>query len=234
MTRNSAAIAVFVKTPGLSPIKTRLSAGLGAQKSEDFYRLSVAAVAATVAEVALSTGVHPYWAVAEADALAHPLWQQFPRLWQGDGNLGSRLARIFDELHDQYSVVVAVGADAPQIKSTVLETTLLRLLDPRGRIAHALGRCYDGGFYLVGSKLRLSRTTWAGVTYSTTSTADQLIENLKLTGEILELNCLTDVDEIENLFALREELLALSYSTAEQSAILEWLDRGCPACPSNS
>lgn len=234
MTRKTAALAVFVKTPGLSPIKTRLAAGLGTQKSENFYKLSVAAVAATVADVVRSTGAHPYWAVAEEQGMSHPLWQQFPRLWQGDGGLGSRIARIFDELQQQYSVVVAVGADAPQLKSATLITTLLKLLDSRSHIAHVVGRSFDGGFYLVGSMKQISRTTWADVTYSSDSTAEQLVENLKLTGEILELNCLTDVDEVENLFALREELLGINYPTAEQSAILEWLDRGCPACRSSS
>lgn len=229
MTRKTAALAVFVKTPGLSPIKTRLAAGLGTQKSENFYKLSLAAVEATVTEVALATGVHPYWAVAEEQGLSHPLWQQFPRLWQGDGGLGSRIASIFDELQQQYSVVVAVGADAPQLKSTTLETTLLKLMDSRSRFAHVIGRSFDGGFYLVGSNIKLSPATWSNIAYSSDSTAKQLVENLRLTGEVLELSCLTDVDEVENLFALREELLGINYPTAEQSAILEWLDRGCPA-----
>jgi glycosyltransferase A (GT-A) superfamily protein (DUF2064 family) len=45
------ALAIFVKTPGLSPVKTRLAEGIGQARAEAFYRLAVDAVA----EVALAT-----------------------------------------------------------------------------------------------------------------------------------------------------------------------------------
>ena len=53
------AIAIFVKTPGISPIKTRLAASIGQQKAEDFYRLSLKSLVSTLKEIDIT----PYWAV---------------------------------------------------------------------------------------------------------------------------------------------------------------------------
>jgi glycosyltransferase A (GT-A) superfamily protein (DUF2064 family) len=220
------AIALFVKTPGFSPVKTRLAAGLGPQRSETFYRLSVEAIAATVGEVTRSTGADAYWAVAESEALSDPLWAQFPRIAQGQGGLGYRLDRVFSHLQDQYEVVAAIGADAPQIGTAVLEATLGTLHEARGRFSHVLGRSHDGGFYLVASRTRLSSTIWSNVSYSVETTAEELASHLAASGEILELDWQTDVDQVENLPALRSELLALRNPTRQQMAILDWLDQG--------
>jgi hypothetical protein len=229
--KHSAAIAVFVKTPGLSPIKTRLADGLGTGMNEEFYRLSVAAVEATVAEAARATGACPYWAVAEEGGFSHPMWQRFSRIAQGEGSLGNRLYKVFSELRDQYEAVVVIGADAPQLTSTVLEVALHKLSDRRSDITHVLGRCRDGGFYLVGSKSTLSPATWLEIAYSTETAADNLAANLGLFGEILELGRLVDVDVAENLISLREELKQLSRPTAEQLTLLSWLEQA--SCPCN-
>ncbi len=69
----SASLAIFVKTPGYSPVKTRLAASIGQRRAEQFHRLAAAAVAA-VAKAAMPA-VTPYWAIAERDALHDPLWR---------------------------------------------------------------------------------------------------------------------------------------------------------------
>jgi glycosyltransferase A (GT-A) superfamily protein (DUF2064 family) len=105
------AVAIFVKTPGLSPVKTRLAAGgMGAEAATEFHRLSVAGVAR-----ACGDDVAPYWAVAEREALAPPAWRGFPAIWQGEGGLGARLDRIYATLLQRHGRVLLIGADAPQI-----------------------------------------------------------------------------------------------------------------------
>jgi len=39
----SVGLAIFAKTPGLSPVKTRLAASIGDEKACEFYQYSVAA-----------------------------------------------------------------------------------------------------------------------------------------------------------------------------------------------
>ncbi len=225
MTRESAAIAVFVKTPGLSPIKTRLAAGIGAERSAEFYRLSVAAVAATVAAIAKSSGATPYWAVAEEAGLDDPLWQKFACISQGTGDLGNRLNHVFDALQMQHTAVIAIGADSPQITPPMLESTLEILLDRRGLYPHVLGRSLDGGFYLVGSNARLPQETWLDVPYSTPTTAKEMAASLHSSGQIKELARITDVDQAENLPTLKKELLAIGSPTPEQLTLLNWLNQ---------
>ncbi|MDQ3495902.1 MAG: hypothetical protein M3485_10390, partial [Pseudomonadota bacterium] len=68
-------LAIFVKTPGHSPLKTRLAAGIGRESAERFHRLAAEAVAA-VARAAQATppGLATAWAVAEDSALDDALW----------------------------------------------------------------------------------------------------------------------------------------------------------------
>ena len=56
---STSAIAIFVKTPGLSPIKTRLAKTLGQVAAENAYRLSVKSIKATVVQVPYSNKSHP-------------------------------------------------------------------------------------------------------------------------------------------------------------------------------
>ncbi len=240
------ALAVFVKTLGLSPIKTRLAETLGRERAAEFYRLSVAAVEATVAAAVDSIGVAAYWAVAEDAGLAELRWQRFPRICQGPGELGERLGRVFGELQQQHDAVIAIGADSPQITPALIGRASEVLLTPRGSgtffpapvsdvqclrgkkvsapFAHVLGRCHDGGFYLVGTSRGLPAETWRGVPYSTPAAAETLAEKLAAVGPIVELPQLVDVDRVEDLAVLREELRSIAKASAEQLAVLKCID----------
>lgn len=223
MSDNSAAIVVFVKTPGLSPIKTRLAADLGREKADDFYHLSVAAVEATVTATAAITGVSPYWAVAELEGMGEQRWQRFPRIHQGGGALGERLQKVFCELRKRHRIVVAIGADSPQIRSEAICTAFQHLQDDQLNCTSVLGRCPDGGFYLVGTNIELPSDVWVDVPYSASDTADGMSLHLKRHGEVLELPVLTDVDDVRDLQAVQSELQMICDPTSEQTAVLAWL-----------
>lgn len=113
------AVAIFVKTSGLSPVKTRLAVGgMGAEAATEFHRLAAASVAGVAR--ACRDDVAPYWAVAEREALAAPAWRGFPAIWQGEGGLGARLDRIYATLLQRHGRVLLIGADAPQITPDLL------------------------------------------------------------------------------------------------------------------
>ena len=89
-----AALAVFAKTPGRTPAKTRLAATVGTEAAEAFYERSLAATAA-VADTAAATGpVAVIWAVAEPEALGDPIWAGRRTVGQGTGGLGDRLHTV--------------------------------------------------------------------------------------------------------------------------------------------
>lgn len=225
MNRQSAAVAVFVKTPRLSPIKTRLAVDIGLERSAEFYHLSVTCIAATVAAVAKSTGATPYWAVAEEAGLDDPLWQQFPCVSQGEGDLGDRLHTVFDELILQHTAVVLIGADSPQLTPTILKHAIQFLIDPHDHFNYVLGRTHDGGFYLFGSNAQIQQEAWSTIPYSTVNTAESLAANLLPSGNIRELARLTDVDVVEDLAILRNELLTVSAPIPDQICLLKWLEQ---------
>jgi hypothetical protein len=217
------ALAVFVKTPGLSPIKTRLAEGLGRDRALAFYRLSVAAVEATAVAVTASNDVAAHWAVAEEAGLADSQWHRFPRIDQGTGGLGERLGHVFGQLRRRSDAVIAIGGDSPQITPELIRWACGPLRQDRGQAAHVLGRCHDGGFYLVGTNRPLPPETWRDVPYSTPDAAARLAENLAPQGPIVELPRLCDVDRADDLTLLADELREISDPSAAQRAVLNWI-----------
>ena len=86
-------LAIFVKTPGISPLKTRLAVGMGSD-SERWYRIAVDAVKSVALQAQAATGINAYWAVAESEGMQNDLWQSLPRLMQSDASeagLGERM-----------------------------------------------------------------------------------------------------------------------------------------------
>ena len=86
---NSGAIAIFVKTPGLSPIKTRLVSSIGVSAAERFHLLSAKAIESVVLDAfRAEPACIPYWAVAEKEAVHTPYWKSFQTIWQGCQGFG--------------------------------------------------------------------------------------------------------------------------------------------------
>lgn len=213
----SCAVAIFVKTPGRSPVKTRLAARLGRAMAEDWYRRS----AACVADAVRASGLPGYWAVAERAALDDPLWADLPRVHQGDGSLGRRMATVHDALIGRHGGAVLVGADLPQLDAAELRAAA-EWLDaevPR----RVLGPARDGGFWLFGSNRSHPLESWRSVRYSATDTAARFVEAIG--GEDwLTLDSRSDVDVAGDLAAARAELRSLAAPTPRQQALVRWLE----------
>lgn len=213
------AVAVWVKTPGLSPVKTRLAASIGAAAAEQFYRLSVEAVRGVVrAAVERSCGgLVPYWAVAEADAEG---WPEFGTVRQGEGGLGERLAHVYDALLERHRYVVFLGADSPQLTPE----PILRAAGIASAGRFAIGPADDGGFYLFGGSRRIPRQVWLSPPYSSPDTLHELEAGLAGLGQIDRLPELFDVDTVDELRRLRAEWTGGKGLLAEQRALREWLE----------
>ena len=218
------AVAIFVKTPGLSPIKTRLGAGIGAAEAVRFHQLAAACVAGVVAS---GSGLAPHWAVAEAQALDHPAWQGFPTLWQGDGGLGQRLDMVYATLLGRYGRVLMIGADAPQVSAGLLARAC-SALDGAGT-PFAMGPAVDGGFWLFGGRQAVAGEVWRAVPYSQPDTRARLAALLEPQGALAWLPTLRDVDTADDLAPLLDALLRLEARCPEQDALAAWLRARIPA-----
>ena len=215
----STAIAVFVKTPGLSAVKTRLAADLGTAAAEQFYRLSLKAVEATLVQAESYLPADIYWAVGESEALCHPLWQQFKTLYTGPGDLGDRQHHIYSSLLGNYRQVVLIGADSPQLVLTQLQAALTALK----KDDYVLGPAEDGGYYLFAGSKPVDLEIWRSVTYSQADTAQQLLSKLSSRAAIIDR--LWDMDRVADMAGLKQQLIALPQRSVEQEQILQWIER---------
>lgn len=216
-------VAVFVKTPGLSPVKTRLAQGIGPERAAAFYGLACGAVREVI-EAARKEAppVQGHWAVAEAGA--EPAWRDLPAVAQGEGGLGTRLAVVYEAMRaqDRFGAAVLVGADAPQISPATFALTRAALEDGADFV---LGPAADGGFYLFAGRRPLPAELWESVPYSQGGTAAALKQRLALMGRVTALGRLTDVDTAADLAAARAELAVLPYPTPTQIDLMVWLDQ---------
>lgn len=215
------AIAIFVKTPGFSPIKTRLALELGEDRALHFHRLAAAAVASVAQRAQELHGMRVYWAVAEPDADALAQWNDFPTLAQPPGGLGERMARVHGQLVARHGFGILIGADTPQLATHQLEQAQQWLSVRDSRLV--LGRAQDGGFWLFGANMAPPLSSWDAVEYSVAGTAAALHSQMRELGTWRELPLLTDADHACDLPAVVQALDALPGATPEQQALAAWI-----------
>ncbi|TAL85661.1 MAG: DUF2064 domain-containing protein [Rhodanobacter sp.] len=213
------ALAIFVKTPGLSPVKTRLAATVGTAEAIRFHSLAAAATAAVVRRCRPS--LVPYWAVAESGPQARDAWPEFAQTGQGEGDLGVRMHQVYTELQARHGRVLLIGADVPQLTPDLL-LAALALLDDEAT-PYVLGNAFDGGFWLVGGRAPIERGLWVGVPYSQADTAARFRHALTAHGGIASVSTLHDVDDAADLPALAAALATLIDPVPEQRALAGWL-----------
>ncbi len=216
------ALAIFVKTPGLSPIKTRLAATTGGNNARRFYDLSLLATEALAKAVACEVpSLQIYWAVAEREGVHAMRWQSFPTLFQGTGDLGARLSFVYQDLLTKHQYVCLMGADSPHLKIQDLKNGVL-LTQKHLHDQFVLGRVADGGFYFFGGSIPLSSSIWRAVEYSTEQTAFQLITQISKIGgfdfieESFDVDIESDLRRYIALNVVREEFLR------EQQDLFKW------------
>lgn len=120
---------------------------------------------------------------------------------EGEG-LGVRLENLFRWACDRgYARTVIAASDSPQLPRSVPEQALAALSDHEV----AIGRTFDGGYYLIG--LRGFRDVLSGAPMSTGKEADALLARAAALGlRVAELPPTFDVDEAADLARLRDAL----------------------------
>ena len=212
-------IAIFVKTPGHSPLKTRLAAGIGVDAARQFHLLAAEAVAAVAcrAQRDMPT-LATHWAVAETGALDDPAWASLPRIPQGEGALGTRMGCVTETLLARFDAALLLGADAPQITATDIAAAIVVLRDHQ----HVLGPSQDGGFWLFATRGGVPPAAWSATPWSQSDTAARFLDAL---GDppVAHLRRLRDADTAEDLAPLLVALDALADPLPEQRRLARWL-----------
>ena len=186
------------------------------------HLVSLRALAAVTALAKQQKSATVYWAVAEKEGLDHPLWHDFPKVWQGEGDLGRRLAHVYQALLERHQTVCFVGADSPHISADRLDQAM-QLASEGGEFI--LGNCSDGGFYFFGGSLPLSENTFTQVEYSQPNTAKNLESALQEVTEVKKIALDFDIDLADDL----KKYLAFPVDSpellAEQKSLIHWVQR---------
>ena len=186
----------MVKEPRAGRVKTRLGRDIGMAAAAAWFRSESAALLRRVRD--------PRWRVVLAvspdiQAQHRQIWPaDLPRIPQGPGDLGRRMARAMGQFRGP---VCLIGADIPQLSRGHIARAFAAL---RGHDA-VFGPATDGGFWLVGLRRGgLARPRmFDGVRWST---PDTLTESRAALGHlrICLADRLSDVDTAEDLRALRK------------------------------
>lgn len=216
----SGALAIFVKTPDFSAVKTRLAASIGSQQARKFYELALAATEALVKNIKESN-LQIYWAVAEPEGMKAKCWESFPTISQGPGELGARLNFIYQELLKKHQYVCFIGADSPHFYTQDLSNAIQLTKQNRGE-KFVLGETLDGGFYFFGGSILLPDRAWLAVEYSTQHTANQLRAQLSTCGDVELLKKNFDIDTIDDLLRYQEVSEDQSLLLPKQIELIQW------------
>ncbi len=142
-------VVVFVKAPVLGRVKTRLGTAIGAAAARDFYRRQTAALLRRLKD----DGRWQLVLAVSPDRVRNaPFWPQgLPRIAQGRGDIGARMARALAALPPGPAVLI--GSDIPAIEASMIAGAFRAL----GRADAVFGPAADGGYWLVGLKARARR-----------------------------------------------------------------------------
>lgn len=185
-------LIVFVRAPRVGAVKSRLAADIGAVAAWKFQRDAIRSLLARV-------GADPAWrtwlALAPSRARGRPPWlRRLPRLDQGRGDLGARMARAL--VAAPRGPVVLVGGDIPELGRAHVERAFRAL----ARAEVVVGPADDGGFWLVGLRRRprpprhIAARMFAGVRWSTPHALADLLANLRGRADVALADTLSDVD----------------------------------------
>ncbi len=178
-------LAIFVKEPRLGAVKSRLGAELGTVEALRFYRLTVETVGRRLAR---DRRWNTYFAVTpDTYRIAGR-----PTIPQGRGDLGSRMARVFDQFPPGPAVIV--GSDIPELEAHHVARAFRKL----GSVDAVFGPSEDGGYWLLGlNRRRRAPDLFHGVRWSSGSELADTLANLGGRSHAL-LDPLDDIDTIDD------------------------------------
>ncbi len=140
-------LLVLLREPVAGRVKTRLAAGLGAERAALLYREWIGVVLSKLQPLRGTVRIVAYF---DGPAVSHfAAWQELADEWwpQPDGNLGERLDAGFATAQVDGQPVIAIGSDCLEIDAGLISEALTRLATHDA----VFGPAPDGGYYLVGT-----------------------------------------------------------------------------------
>lgn len=186
-------LIIFARYPQPGAVKTRLIPALGAAgaaRLQDQMTAQVLKQAITLA-AARPVDVEVRFTGGDVESMRARYGGAFRYVPQGDGDLGTRLARAAGDATDAGSPFVIIGSDCPGVSADVL----MRAFQMLAEHPLVLGPAADGGYYLIGMR-RILPALFQSIAWSTPHVLLQARTAAKKAGVApFELEILRDVDE---------------------------------------
>tara|TARA_B110000879_G_scaffold99508_1_gene135142 strand:+ start:51 stop:650 length:600 start_codon:yes stop_codon:yes gene_type:complete len=188
---NKNLIIVFVRTPELGKVKTRLAKSIGDQSALTIYKLLLKHTASVTHDLSFDKVVYYSEKVVENDFWDANLFQK--KVQKGT-DLGERMQNGFETAFEQgYEKALIIGSDLFDLKPTHI-TTAFKILETHD---FAIGPSLDGGYYLLGMK-QLCAALFKNKKWGTDSVLEDTLKDLKQQNVKL-LEALNDIDTFEDL-----------------------------------
>ena len=182
-------LIVFLRAPRLGAVKTRLAADIGAVAAWRFYRGCTARILRRVA-------ADPRWQTSLAvtpDRFTGVGFSpnELPRIAQGRGDLGARMARALRHLPPGPAIIA--GSDMPELDAEHINRAFRAL----GGADAVFGPATDGGYWLIGLARRrpLPRDLFRGVRWSTDQAMADTLASLPACYRVDLLEERADIDD---------------------------------------
>jgi rSAM/selenodomain-associated transferase 1 len=188
---NNNLIIVFVRTPELGKVKTRLAKAIGDQAALTIYKLLLKHTSTVLHELSFDKVVYYSEKIENNDFWKASL---FEKKLQKGADLGERMQQAFETAFDRgYKKVLIIGSDLFELTSTLI----ISALEALETYDISIGPSLDGGYYLLGMK-ELHPAVFKNKKWGTDSVLENTLQDLKQQNVKL-LEALNDIDTFEDL-----------------------------------
>ena len=206
-------LMVFCKAPEAGKVKTRLSEPLeqrgmdGKQIAAKIHEYLALHCLRNMSE----NNVAPVQLWCSPDK-SHPFFQQCEKEFkvelkdQGQGDLGERMTRAFDDVLSKNDSAVVIGTDCPRLDSSIVEQAFVAL---RNTKCSVISPAEDGGYVLLGLSEK-QPDIFQGISWGSSQVFNETLN--KIDGDVQKLDEFWDVDRPEDLQRLLYEAGELGLS----------------------
>lgn len=188
---NNNLIIVFVRTPELGKVKTRLAKSIGDRSALNIYKILLMHTATVLRDLSFDKVVYFSEKIENNDFWENSL---FEKKIQKGADLGERMHQAFDTAFDKgYKKVLILGSDLFDLTSSLI-TSAFEALDSYDI---SIGPSLDGGYYLLGMK-KLHPEVFKNKKWGTDSVLENTLKDLRKQN-IKHLKVLNDIDTLEDL-----------------------------------
>ncbi len=219
------AIVVFAKEPHAGRVKMRLSRAVGPEKAAALYKCFIVDTLEKIRPLPVARKDLGYMPEDSRDyfrEMVAPFLDISTFAQQGD-DLGERLQHAFQrEFSSGAENIVTIDTSTPTLPKSYIEEAF----DSLQKVDAVLGPTFEGGIYLVGSRLPTT-VLFEGVPWGTPDVFRQMVFNVSSAGLSLKsLEPWYSVDTEHSCQFMKAHLNALSHSGAKElpRETFEWLN----------